>query len=330
MPTSTGRSRRWNTRAKIRTSSRRSRPTSSQRANGISSPGSKTPRTCWRAPTWTSTRFGRVGCLTVARSCVSRERTWSSAVWRPPSWAFSHRHGHRDERAGGPPRRTGVAGPELRVPARPPVAGRRRRALGADRRARRHLEIAAGEIIGKEASGTMPHALLIAFGRGNQEEAWTAFDEAAGPDVPASRSVTRTPTRSTSRCGRPRPSTTWTASASTRRGRAGATSATSCVRCAGRSTPTATTTSASSPAAGPSGAAATSGTSSRVRRRELRQQRRPAGLRARHRRTRQRARGQAREADREEGGVPHARRRPPRRPGRPRGARKTGRHCSNR
>ncbi|MCU4799901.1 nicotinate phosphoribosyltransferase [Halobacteria archaeon HArc-gm2] len=44
--------------------------------------------------------------------------------------------------------------------------------------------VAAGEIIGKEASGTMPHALVIAFGRGNQEDAWTAFDEGVGPDVP--------------------------------------------------------------------------------------------------------------------------------------------------
>jgi nicotinate phosphoribosyltransferase len=44
--------------------------------------------------------------------------------------------------------------------------------------------VAAGEIIGKEASGTMPHALLICFGRGNHEDAWVAFDEAVGPDVP--------------------------------------------------------------------------------------------------------------------------------------------------
>jgi len=44
--------------------------------------------------------------------------------------------------------------------------------------------VAAGEIIGTEASGTMPHALVIAFGRGNQEDAWTAFDEGVGPDVP--------------------------------------------------------------------------------------------------------------------------------------------------
>jgi nicotinate phosphoribosyltransferase len=44
--------------------------------------------------------------------------------------------------------------------------------------------VAAGEIIGREAGGTMPHALLLCFGRGNQEEAWQAFDEAVGPDVP--------------------------------------------------------------------------------------------------------------------------------------------------
>jgi len=44
--------------------------------------------------------------------------------------------------------------------------------------------VAAGDVLGREAGGTMPHALLIAFGRGNQEDAWRAFDEAVGPDVP--------------------------------------------------------------------------------------------------------------------------------------------------
>ena len=44
--------------------------------------------------------------------------------------------------------------------------------------------VAAGEVIGREASGTMPHALVICFGRGNQEVAWQAFDEAVDPDVP--------------------------------------------------------------------------------------------------------------------------------------------------
>ncbi|MGM0592508.1 MAG: nicotinate phosphoribosyltransferase [Halobacteriota archaeon] len=44
--------------------------------------------------------------------------------------------------------------------------------------------VAAGEVLGREASGTMPHALLICFGRGNQEAAWQAFDEAVPSDVP--------------------------------------------------------------------------------------------------------------------------------------------------
>jgi nicotinate phosphoribosyltransferase len=44
--------------------------------------------------------------------------------------------------------------------------------------------VAAGEVIGKQAGGTMPHALMICFGRGKQEQAWQAFDEAVGPDVP--------------------------------------------------------------------------------------------------------------------------------------------------
>ncbi|SIS11650.1 nicotinate phosphoribosyltransferase [Natronorubrum thiooxidans] len=44
--------------------------------------------------------------------------------------------------------------------------------------------VAAGEILGREAGGTMPHALMFCFGEGNQAEAWRAFDEAVGEDVP--------------------------------------------------------------------------------------------------------------------------------------------------
>ena len=44
--------------------------------------------------------------------------------------------------------------------------------------------VAAGDVIGREAGGTMPHALVICFGRGNQEAAWRAFDEAVAADVP--------------------------------------------------------------------------------------------------------------------------------------------------
>ena len=44
--------------------------------------------------------------------------------------------------------------------------------------------VAAGELLGRDAGGTMPHALLLAFGRGNQERAWQAFDEAVEADVP--------------------------------------------------------------------------------------------------------------------------------------------------
>ena len=43
--------------------------------------------------------------------------------------------------------------------------------------------VAAGDVIGREASGTMPHALVICFGRGDQEAAWRAFDEAVAPGV---------------------------------------------------------------------------------------------------------------------------------------------------
>lgn len=44
--------------------------------------------------------------------------------------------------------------------------------------------VAAGDLLGKDASGTMPHALSICFGRGNQEQAWEAFDDAVDADVP--------------------------------------------------------------------------------------------------------------------------------------------------
>jgi len=44
--------------------------------------------------------------------------------------------------------------------------------------------VAAGDIIGREAGGTMPHALLLCFGKGHQEDAWRAFDEAVDESVP--------------------------------------------------------------------------------------------------------------------------------------------------
>ena len=44
--------------------------------------------------------------------------------------------------------------------------------------------VAAGDLLGREASGTMPHALSICFGRGEQEAAWRAFDEAVDETVP--------------------------------------------------------------------------------------------------------------------------------------------------
>jgi nicotinate phosphoribosyltransferase len=44
--------------------------------------------------------------------------------------------------------------------------------------------VAAGDVLGREASGTMPHALVICFGRGNQEAAWRAFADGVDEDVP--------------------------------------------------------------------------------------------------------------------------------------------------
>ncbi|WP_267641822.1 nicotinate phosphoribosyltransferase [Haloarchaeobius amylolyticus] len=44
--------------------------------------------------------------------------------------------------------------------------------------------VAAGDVIGREAGGTMPHALMICMGKGNQEAAWRAFHEAVPESVP--------------------------------------------------------------------------------------------------------------------------------------------------
>ncbi|WP_327051001.1 nicotinate phosphoribosyltransferase [Halomicrococcus gelatinilyticus] len=42
--------------------------------------------------------------------------------------------------------------------------------------------VAAGEVLGREPGGTMPHALVICLG--DQERAWRAFDDAVPADVP--------------------------------------------------------------------------------------------------------------------------------------------------
>jgi nicotinate phosphoribosyltransferase len=44
--------------------------------------------------------------------------------------------------------------------------------------------VAAGDLLGRAASGTMPHALVIAFGKGSQTDAWRAFDDAVDESVP--------------------------------------------------------------------------------------------------------------------------------------------------
>jgi len=44
--------------------------------------------------------------------------------------------------------------------------------------------VAAGDVIDREPSGTMPHALVLCFGYGEQETAWRAFDRAAPPETP--------------------------------------------------------------------------------------------------------------------------------------------------
>ena len=44
--------------------------------------------------------------------------------------------------------------------------------------------VAAGEVLDRQPGGTMPHALLICFGRGEQEDAWRAFDDHVPEGVP--------------------------------------------------------------------------------------------------------------------------------------------------
>lgn len=44
--------------------------------------------------------------------------------------------------------------------------------------------VAAGDLMDRTASGTMPHALMICFGPGNQEKAWRAFDDAVDEGIP--------------------------------------------------------------------------------------------------------------------------------------------------
>jgi nicotinate phosphoribosyltransferase len=44
--------------------------------------------------------------------------------------------------------------------------------------------VAAGDLLDREASGTMPHALMLAFNEDTPKNAWQAFDQAAPEDVP--------------------------------------------------------------------------------------------------------------------------------------------------
>ena len=44
--------------------------------------------------------------------------------------------------------------------------------------------VAGAELIGIEATGTMPHSLIICFGEDMQKEAWKAFDEVIAKEVP--------------------------------------------------------------------------------------------------------------------------------------------------
>lgn len=47
-----------------------------------------------------------------------------------------------------------------------------------------YSNVGASTVMDGDPSGTMPHALMLCFGKGNQEEAWRAFHESAPDDVP--------------------------------------------------------------------------------------------------------------------------------------------------
>jgi nicotinate phosphoribosyltransferase len=44
--------------------------------------------------------------------------------------------------------------------------------------------VGAGEVLGRDAGGTMPHALMLVFGREQTTAAWQAFDDAVAEHVP--------------------------------------------------------------------------------------------------------------------------------------------------
>lgn len=47
-----------------------------------------------------------------------------------------------------------------------------------------YSNVGAEDAVPDEPSGTMPHALMLCFGKGNQEEAWQAFNEGVPAGVP--------------------------------------------------------------------------------------------------------------------------------------------------
>ena len=156
--------------------------------------------------------------------------------------------------------------------------------------------VAAGDLLGREASGTMPHALALCFGRGEQEAAWRAFDEGSPPETPRVALVDTfddevAETRRELDARRTGP-----------RGRRR--------RLLRR--------------AGPCGPPAAPGRRRRVRRRRLRLERRPGRVRAGHRLGGRRGGREAREAAGRKGGLPDADRRPPRRAPRDRGPERRG------
>ena len=108
--------------------------------------------------------FGRLetsllGFLSHASGIATAARRVRAAAPETPIFSFGARHVH----------------PSI-------AAGVERSALLAGLDGFSHL--AAGDVIGRAASGTMPHALMLCFGRDNQEAAWAAFDTAVDSDVP--------------------------------------------------------------------------------------------------------------------------------------------------
>lgn len=100
-----------------------------------------------------------LGLLGPASAFATRALTAQCVAPETPIFSFGSRHVH---------------------PAIAPVVERSALIGGLDG----FSNVGAGEVLGREASGTTPHALVLAFGQEHRSEAWQAFDEGVDESVP--------------------------------------------------------------------------------------------------------------------------------------------------